>query len=197
MVNSKIILSDAKVSEVCFDDEKELTFNLFTCKCGQAVEMENSYEEIGHQIQITNNCIKSKFEIGIDGEKPRYKLIQKKVAWTPQWHVYGGPDLDDRICTIRFVPHMNLKVYFYEQPYPKRSDDTDFEQLHTLIDSQHGLLWQLSGNLRSTGEPCFDIIKRCCSVKAMVSPGVDYILVIAITLVWVTTLEQQNNNNTG
>lgn len=197
MVNPRIMLSDAQPSEVCFDDQKELTLNLCACKCGQAVSMDNAYEEIGHQILLSNNCVKSKFEIGIDGEKPKYKLIQKKCAWTPMWHVYGGLDLDDRICTIRFVPFMKLKVYFYEKPYPKRSDKTDFEHLHTLIDSQFGLVYQLAGNLRSSGEPCFDITKQCCTAKAIVSPGVDYILVIAIALVWVTTLERQNQNNSG
>jgi len=215
-----LILADAEEAEVCFDSKKEMCFKTCVCQCGGGIEMTRSGVETletGCDIKIYRNFNKTKFEISVDGGEPKYKLIKKKMTLPllSTWHIYTGPNLDDRICTIRDLCNAQVKVYFYEKPYPKRSDPTDHKHLHSVIQSRAILLgnpemyedtgatsdantWRkLKGFSKHDGTPLFAVSKSNCGLRATVEPGVDYLLVTAIMLVWFQSAPNRPSSGGG
>ena len=183
----KICLPDADMHLVT-KSQIEAKLNWMTGKCCSAA-IEFDCENLGYSIQTTNNCVMSKFTIGINGEKPLYKIIRKRAGLNT-WHVYAGYDLDDRICTITCSMLMNFDLYFYEKPYPKRDADTDYSHLESKIDSKDGWMKRLQICDKDSGDLLMMSNVSCCTVNTSVEPKVDFVLMMIINCIWVAIMNQ-------
>lgn len=188
MDSPKLCLPDADVRQRVTKGQIEAKINWITAKCFSAA-LEFDSEDLGYSIQTTNNCWRTKFTIGMNGEKPIYKIIRKRAGLNT-WHVYAGDDLDDRICTITCSVLMNFDLYFYEKPYPKRDDDTDYSHLESKIDSKDGWMKRLQICDKESGDLLMVSNVACCSINSCVEPNVDFVLMMIINCIWVAIMNQ-------
>jgi len=184
----KLCLPGADLRQRVTQRQTEAKMNWITAKCCSAA-IEFDSDDLGYSIQTTNNCVMTKFTIGINGERPIYKIIRKR-AGVNTWHVYAGEELDDRICTITCSMLMNFDLYFYEKPYPKRNEDTDFSHLESKIESKDGWMKRLQILDKASGELMMMSNVACCALNICVEPNVDFVLMMIINMIWVAIMNQ-------
>ena len=142
----------------------------------------------------------------VDGEE-LVKLKKKLLAIHPTWHINSGHNLESRLATLVFEFTLLKKkchVYVYDTPYPHEDDNTDYEHLRPRLliksdttgrdfkvydEATNDVYAETSKRHIGTTE----LLMEKDDYKVTVTPGVDVLFMVALTLMYEYALSDIEN----